>query len=862
MKKAQVLALIGLAPWMIGAAEDGGGLALDPAREYFSAEGLDVIVFDDIYPDGHQTGVTIIQHGRRVAANGDLRLEPEPGQWSPMPVSAGKRRIDPATGTITQTLRYPDPAKNGKGFNPIFYPELDLEYSVSVTPAGGNAFRITVDLAKPLPPEWVGRAGFHMELFPGELFGRAWLMDGASGLFNRQPEGPLVTLDGPRVPVPRNVQPNGPVQDPNGQVIAAPLAAGQRLTVAPEASMQRIEFRNVGPGELQLIDGRSAHANGWFIVRTAIPAGATKRAVEWIVTPTTVADWRYGPVIQVSQLGYAPAQPKRAVIELQRGMAPAGEAVLYRLGAGEREVVKTAAPQVWGDFLRYGYAHFDFSEVTQAGLYQLEYGGTTSHPFRIDPAVYARHAWQPTLEYFLPVQMCHMLVRQKYRIWHGLDHLDDALMAPVSLNHFDGYVQGDKTLTRYQPGDIVPGLDRGGWHDAGDYDLRVESQIGTVYMLAKMVEEFGLDYDATTIDQTRRMVEMHDPDGVNDAVQQIEHGLLSVLGGYRALGRLYRGIITPSLRAYVMLGDAANHTDNTFKKPVEDLGLDSNGDPIRWDDRWVFTEDNPTRELYVAGGLAAAGRVMRAQGSPLGQEAIDAAAAITAAALARSDSVPDKTFALAELAQATGDERYIAQLAAMETAILADVAGSAWRLASIEDRLPAGFRRRLADAVAAHQRGVEAKARTDSPYGVPYEPEIWGAGWTIQSLGVRQWFFHKGWPQATSRDSFLNALNFVLGVHPGENTESFVSGVGTDSPTVAYGVNRADWSYIPGGVISGTNLVRPDLPELKEWPFFWQQGEYVMGGGATNYMFLALAADALFRAEGAGAGRDAKPAAR
>ncbi|QZH74113.1 MAG: glycoside hydrolase family 9 protein [Erythrobacter sp.] len=848
MKRGKALVLAGLIPIVIASTEDQIDLALDTEREYFSAAGLDVIVFDDIYPDGHQTGVTIIQHGRRVAANGDLRLEPEPGQWSPMPVSAGARTVDPATGTITQSLRYPDPAKDGHGFNPIFYPELELDYSVSVTPAGGNSFRITIDLAEPLPAEWVGRAGFNMELFPGELFGRAWLMDDATGLFNRQPEGPLITLDGPRVAVPRNVQINGPVQDPNGQVLAAPLATGQRLTVAPEAAMQRIEFRNVGPGELQLIDGRSAHPNGWFIVRTPIPAGATAGAVEWIVTPTTVPEWSYGPVIQVSQIGYAPAQTKRAVIELARGSALSGDAVLYRLGADGREMVKAAPPAVWGDFLRYDYAHFDFSDVTRPGLYELEYGGTTSHPFRIDDAVYSRHAWQPTLEYFLPVQMCHMLVNQRYRIWHGLDHLDDALMAPVSLNHFDGYVQGGSTLTSFQPGDVVPGLDRGGWHDAGDYDLRVESQIGTTYMVAKMVEEFGLDYDATTIDQERRVVEMHDPDGTNDAIQQIEHGLLNVLGGYRALGRLYRGIITPSLRAYVMLGDAANHTDNEFRQPVDGLGLDGNGDPILWDDRWVFTEDNPDRELFVAGGLAAAGRVMRAHGSPLGQEAIDAAEAITSLAFERSDNVSNQTFALAELAQATGDPLYIAQLTAMEPAILADVANSAWRLASIEERLPEGFRQRLAAAVATHQLVVEASARTDSPYGVPYEPEIWGAGWTVQSLGVRQWFFHKGWPQATSRESFLNALNFVLGVHPGENHESFVSGVGADSPTVAYGVNRADWSYIPGGVISGTNLVRPDLPELKEWPFFWQQGEYVMGGGATNYMFLALAADALYRA--------------
>lgn len=129
---------------------------------------------------------------------------------------------------------------------------------------------------------------------------------------------------------------------------------------------------------------------------------------------------------------------------------------------------------------------------------------------------------------------------------------------------------------------------------------------------------------------------------------------------------------------------------------------------------------------------------------------------------------------------------------------------------------------------------------------MPYEPNIWGAGWTIQRFGVEQYFFHKGWPEHTSKDFYVNALNFVLGVHPGINTSSFASGVGAQSVTVAYGVNRADWSFIPGGVASGTALIRPDLPELKVWPFFWQQTEYVMGGGATNYMFLALAVKKAF----------------
>jgi hypothetical protein len=63
--------------------------------------------------------------------------------------------------------------------------------------------------------------------------------------------------------------------------------------------------------------------------------------------------------------------------------------------------------------------------------------------------------------------------------------------------------------------------------------------------------------------------------------------------------------------------------------------------------------------------------------------------------------------------------------------------------------------------------------------------------------------------------------------------------------TYYYGINRADWSYIPGGVSSGTAFIRPDFPELLDWPYLWQQHEYVMGGGATNFMFLVLAADQL-----------------
>jgi hypothetical protein len=128
---------------------------------------------------------------------------------------------------------------------------------------------------------------------------------------------------------------------------------------------------------------------------------------------------------------------------------------------------------------------------------------------------------------------------------------------------------------------------------------------------------------------------------------------------------------------------------------------------------------------------------------------------------------------------------------------------------------------------------------------VQREPDIWGSGWDIQQFGMHQYFLHVSCPDIFPVDHLLDALNFMLGCHPGTNTASFVSGVGAKSLTVAYGFNRADWTYIPGGIASGTALIRPDLPELLEWPFLWQQTEYVLGGGTTDYLFLVLAADHL-----------------
>ncbi len=802
--------------------EEPGDFRLN-AREYFTRGGVDVMAFSDFYPDGHQGGVSIIQQGVRVARTGDIRLDSTPGQWSPIPKQV-ERVVDRLTGEVRTTLQYPDPDRNRKGFNPIEYPDLNLTYVVRVR-ADGDAVRVVVDFDKPVPADWAAHIGFNLELSPGELFGHSWYLGGRSGVFPRQP--------------------NGPVQRaPSGRAEGVPQAVGPRLVVAPEAPAQRliIESRT---GELQLYDGRVQHNNGWFVVRSLARAGATRGAIEWVIRPYAVPGWRYGPVVQVSQVGYHPLQRKVAVIELDPRDSVTGLARLQRVGEdGRLETVLATRPTPWaGEFLRYNYAHFDFSAAAVPGVYVVEYRGTRTAPFRIAEDVFRRDVWQPTLDYFLPVQMCHMRVEDHYRVWHGVDHLDDARMAPTSHNHFDGYAQGPSTLTRFKGGEAVPGLNAGGWHDAGDDDLRIESQADEVWILAAIYELFHLSYDATTIDEARRQVFIHQPDLKPDVLQQVEHGLATILGGYRALGRLYRGIIVPTMPQYTLIGDIANSTDNLVYDSMlapDARTLTHSGKP---DDRWVFTEQNPAHEFKGVAALAIAARVLAPSNPSLAGEALAAAEDLWRQPRDTAAGFVEKVEAATELLLTTRRSAYREFLLAHRVPIVAQIGRVGW---AVGRALPlvgdSAFTRDVRAAVAADfARTVEAQKL--SPYGVPYEPHIWGAGWDIQRFGVQQYFLHRAFPDLVGTDYMLNALNFVLGVHPGSNTASFASGVGARSMTTAYGYNRADWSYIPGGVVSGTALIRPDFPELKDFPWLWQQAEYVMGGGATHFMFLVLAAD-------------------
>lgn len=859
LSSSLVYALVGCSPVsQVGGVNSGNSTSAQSPqgqfqineRDYFQSRGVGVMAFHDTFPESHQSGMIMVMHGTRIATNGDLRLEATPGQWSPVPKILS-REVDRENGEIRTRLAYPDEEQQLKGFNPIYYPDLQLTYEMTVRAEGG-AIKVSIDLDQPLPEEWVGDVGFVLELYPADLFGMSWIMDEHSGIFPRQPYG--VELPEGVEPDPQ-LLPSGELKDllplPNHKAQPVPLAVGSHLAVAPESDEYRMQIES-STGELELHDGRNQHQNGWFIVRTTVPAGATDNAIELTIKPNVIADWTYEPVIQHSMVGYHPAQDKVAVIETDPNDNFNQTMQLLRLSAdGNHQVVLDKNPKEWGDFLRYKYFHFDFSEVTQEGMYQLVLGGQKSEPFRIAANAYDQNVWQPTLEYFLPVQMGHMRVKEKYKLWHDASHLDDALMAPTDINHFDGYVQGPSTLTDFQPGEHVPGLAQGGWYDAGDGDFRIESQSGEIYILAAAYEEFDVQHDNTLVDQTLKLTEIREPDGIPDILQQIEHGLLTVVGGYEALGRLYRGIISPTLTQYVMGGDFSGQTDNRIYDPS--LGeLEKQGERSGLpDDRWVFTENNPAREFDAIGNIAASVNAMRDYDADMAERALTAAEQLweVERPVDGDNVLNNKIHAAVELFRATGKQEYRDFIVSQHDHIIGNIRSVGWIVARAVHQIDdAALTEAMRSAVGEFYREIEA-SMANTPYGLDFDMQLWGRGWSLQQQAVAHYFLHTAFPEEFDKEYLLNVVHYVLGKNPGSNNQSYASGVGAKSKTSAYGINRMEYSYVPGGVTVGTALVAPDFPEYKEFPYLWQQSEYVLGGGASNFMFLALAANQLLNDE-------------
>lgn len=810
-------------------------------REYFETQGVNVLVYNNLFTGGFNdeknAGIELIHHGVRTAQGGAVRLSNTPEQWDLVPEVLNKQ-VNRASNSIEATLKYED---------------YEFESQVVVT-AKGKGIEISVYLDKPLPKFLEGKAGFNLEFIPSQYWAKTYLMDGRLNRFPRYVVGNTTTRpNSEKIKQYKGYE----TYDDRGTgefIDPLPLETGRTLLMAPDELSRMVKITSQD-ADLMLFDGRVLAQNGWYVVRSLLPAGKTGKVLTWNVEPNAIKGWIREPNIGFSQVGYLPTQPKVAVIELDKKDKPLAKASIHRINNdGTNTKVFTGNIAAWGDYYKYHYVKFDFSSVKTPGIYYIQYGDHKTNNFIIDNTVYDKIT-DATSDIWIPIHMNHMFVKEGYRVWHGEPFREGYRQAPPNTDHFDLHWQGPTTDTKYEALELIPGLNVGGFFDAGDFDIETGSNISVVENFVHTWESFKPLRDQTFVDQESRHVVLHRPDGVPDIIQFIEHGTLNLVAQAEILGHMAQTLSNSVLHNYHHLGDAASLTDGLPYNPelgpyeIAEDGLSSG---VK-DDLWAFTSRNPGLDLRAATMFAAASRALKGYNDDLAERALFQSKRLLKEAtelLAKQqeeDSNARRWGAMGDISTnlqlyiSTGEQQYADKFQELLWPILDR--NVSFVISTALHGIPhmdAAFKERLRPYVVKYKEYIEGLEK-NNPYGVPIGLGNWAGSGAVMNFGTTISYASEHFPDIIDAHHAFKAADYLFGCHPYHNY-SLVAAVGAARPKeVFYGNNRADFSFIPGNVAPGILFRQPDhFENYDDWPFLWGQNEGTIGGN-TSYLIFGSA---------------------
>jgi endoglucanase len=806
---------------------------------YFETQGVNVLVYNNLFTGGFNdektAGIELIHHGVRTAQGGAVRLSSTPEQWDLVP-AIPTRTVDSASKTIESTLRYED---------------YDFDSRVVVT-AKGKGVEISVYLDKPVPAALEGSAGFNLEFLPSQYWGKTYLMDGRPNLFPRYAAGNTITRPNSE----KLMQFKGYVtSDDRGTgrfIDPLPLETGRTFLLAPDEPERLVKITS-HDADLMLFDGRVLAQNGWFVVRSLLPAGKTGKVLTWTVEPNAIKGWLREPNIGFSQVGYLPSQQKVSVIELDKKDKPLAKASIYKIGDdGKAAQVFSGKIVTWGDYYKYHYVKFDFSSVNTPGIYYIQYGDFKTNNFLIENNVYD-HITDATSDIWIPIHMNHMFVNEAYRVWHGEPFKEGYLQAPPNTDHFDLHRQGPTTDTKYKALELIPGLNIGGFFDAGDFDIETGSNIGVVQNFVQTWEYFKPLRDQTFVDEKQRYVDLHRPDGTPDVLQFIEHGTLNLLAQAEIIGHMAQTLSNSVLDNYHHLGDAASITDGLPYNPKlgpYEVARDGRSSGVK-DDMWAFTSRNPGLDLRAATMFAAASRVLKGYNDDLSARALQQSKRLLKEATELLANQPQdrggrgggsaNIATYLQLYISTGEQQYVDKFQELLwPALERSVSGNILTALTAIPHMDASFKEKLRPYVVKYKEYID-ELEKDNPYGVPIGLGNWAGSGSVVSFGTTICFASTYFPDIIAASQAFKPINWLFGCHPYHNY-SLVATVGATRPkAVFYGNNRADFSFIPGNVAPGILFRQPDhFENYDDWPFLWGQNEGTIGGN-TSYLIFGSA---------------------
>ncbi len=803
---------------------------------YFETQGVNVLVYNNLFTGGFNdektAGIELIHHGVRTSQGGAVRLSNTPEQWDLVP-AIPVRKVNRESQSIESVLKYED---------------YDFDSRVVVT-ARGKGVEISVYLDKPLPKILEGSAGFNLEFLPSQYWGKTYLMDGRYNRFSRYVVGNTVVRPNSEKPkqfkgyVTSDDRGTGKFIDP------LPLETGRTILLAPE-DPERLVKITAHDADLMLFDGRVLAQNGWFVVRSILPAGKTGKVLTWTVEPNAIKGWIREPNIGFSQVGYLPSQPKVSVIELDKKDKPLAKASIYKIGDdGSSTEVFSGNIVPWGDYYKYHYVKFDFTSVKTPGIYYIQYGDFKTNNFLIEDNVYDKIT-DATSDIWIPIHMNHMFVNEAYRVWHGEPFREGYLQAPAPTDHFDLHRQGPATDTKYKGLELIPGLNAGGFFDAGDFDIETGANIGVVQNFVQTWEYFKPLRDQTFVDQKQRYVDLHRPDGIPDVLQFIEHGTLNLVAQAEIIGHMASTLSNSVLDNYHHLGDAASITDGLPFNPIlgpYEVAADGRSSGVK-DDMWAFTSRNPGLDIRAATMFAATSRALKGYNDDLSARALQQSKRLLKEAtelLASQPQGPAGRFGASanmgtnlQLYISTGEKQYIDKFQELLWPSLER--NESMGILTAKEAIPhmdTSYKEKLRPYVVKYREYIDGLEK-NNPYGVPIGLGNWAGSGGVVSLGTTICFASKSFPDSIDASHVFKTTNWLFGCHPYHNY-SLVATVGAARPkAVFYGNNRADFSFIPGNVAPGILYRQPDhFENYDDWPFLWGQNEGTIGGNTSYLIF-------------------------
>ncbi|MDO4496223.1 MAG: glycoside hydrolase family 9 protein [Bacteroidales bacterium] len=814
--------------------------------EYFEEQGVNVLVFSNDFNGGFNdeknSGIEIIHHGDRTIQGGAIRLNKTPEQWDLVPTMTS-RTVNKENNSIEVCLRYED---------------YDFDSRIVVT-GKGKTVEIDVYLDKPVPNALLGDAGFNLEFRPSQYWQKTYQMDGRIDRLPRYAVSETVTRPNRE----KAKQFKGfKTYDDRGTdrfIDPLPLAQGHDLLIASDAPERMIRISS-SDTDLELYDGRMLAQNGWFVLHSSIPADKTGKVISWTVEPHAIPGWIREPNIGFNQVGYLPEQPKVAVIELDKNDKVEASATIMKVNAdGKVTTAFSGKTSTWGRYFKYNYVKFDFSELREPGVYFIQYGQTKTNNFIIGNDVYD-HITDATSDVWIPIHMNHMAVNEGYRMWHGEPFKEGYLQAPPS-DHFDLHFQGPETETKYKPLELIPGLNVGGFFDAGDFDIETGSNISVVQNLVSIWEVFHTERDMTFVSEEQRYVDLHRPDGVPDILQFIEHGTLNLVAQAEQIGHMASCLSNSVLDNYHHLGDAGSLTDGLHYdpklKPYE-VSADGkrSGTP---DDMWAFTTRNPMLDFRAATMFAAASRCLQGYNDDLAKRALTQSKRLMKEAeeimakrgqskrhiSGEHDQMSMRGFGnVATNLQLYAATRELQYLDKFEAGIWKTLDMNVnWSISTALDAVPfmdEAYLSKLRPYVEKYKNYIDS-LETENPYGVPLTLRNWAGSGAVVQFGTTVCYAHKYFPDIIEKRHLYKATDWLFGCHQYHNY-SLVAAVGAARPkNVFYGNNRADFSFIPGNVAPGLLFRNPDhFENFDDWPFLWGQNEGTIAGN-TGYLIFGLA---------------------